>query len=376
MTPIESSNQIAVKCPIEQLPKVAEVLAGLRNQQNMLVDIHARFLRVESDLVDELGVNWAGLSGRTVSGLAGSSSGILNPAGKTNDLRFRGPLDTANATSYDTSFLGGSPFRIDPTGGKPAQVSDAASVLQFSYLSDWQASMILKAVHMSRKGSIVHAPHLKCFNTQRAYMMLIREKAYIKDVATLVSSGTGGAAGLDPEIGTIREGTSFEVRPVVSADRKFITLEMKPTQAEIVATREINVQSAIQGNSTAPPLNIQAPTLELSQIRTTVSIPTTPRSAGRLTAYATTQAYNGLPVLKIPVLNFSSKGHRHQGAQSLMIMVRAQIVDNLEEEEKVRPPALIRSLPSVMPLAVDPPGACPRAMMRRWNRDPSGRRGG
>lgn len=329
--PVEKTGQISVKAPVELHAKVGEVLKGLRSQQSMLVDIHARFLRVETDLVDDLGVSWQGLVGRTVTGTT-ASSGILNEPGKMNDVRFLQP----GSGTVHSQFLGDS-FRIGGTA-KSQRADNASSLLQYSYLNDWQASMVLRAVHMTRKGSIVHAPHLKCFNTQRAYMVVIREEAYIRDVATLVSSGIGGAAGIDPEVGTIRSGTSFEVRPVVSADRKFITLELKPTQAEVIAFRNIDVQSALNNtNSSRTPIYIEAPQLELRQVRTTVSVPDNATILlGGLTAYSKQHQYNGIPgISKIPILNFFfGRDADVQEKNSLLIMVRAMIVDNQEEEER------------------------------------------
>lgn len=322
---IEETQQISVKAPVELHPRVVAVLEGLRSQQTLLVDVHARFLRVESDLADQLGISWQGLPGRQVSGAA-TSSGILNEPGKLNDVRFTG--------SAAGNYLADS-FRL----GGPTRVSNFAagqSLLQYSYLNDWQVSAIVNMVHMSHKGSIVQAPHLKMFNTQRAYMVVIRETTYIKDVNAQLGALSGAA--LDPEIGTIREGTSFEVRPVVSADRKFITLELKPTQAEIVQIREIDVSSALGGQqSGAAPVNIEAPQLEIRQIRTTITLPDNGTVLlGGLTAYSSQSQYTGIPGFsKVPFLNFLfGSDVQVKERNSLMIMVRAMIVDNQEEEEK------------------------------------------
>ncbi len=325
ITPVEETQQIGVKAPIELQNKVMEVLQGLRSQQSLLVDVHARFLRVQNDLVDDLGISWQGLAGRPVFGTT-NSSGILNEPGKTNDVRF---------TSGSNSYLGTN-FSL---GGQTRQtnVDSAANLLQFSFINDWQASLILRAIHMTRKGSIVQAPHLKMFNTQRAYMVVIKEKTYVKDVSAQVGAVQGAA--LDPEIGTIREGTSFEVRPVVSADRKFITLELKPTQAEVTDFRQIDVSGALGGvnDQEIRSLNIEAPELEIRQIRTTVTVPDNGTILlGGLTAYSSVHQYSGLPGFsKIPILNFLfGQDVTVKERNSLMIMIRAMVIDSQEEEEK------------------------------------------
>lgn len=325
VTAVEETQQIGVKAPVELQAKVTEVLEGLRSQQSLLVDVQARFLRVQNDLADELGITWQGLPGRQVPIAGAPSSGILNEAGKKGDVRFGSGYNSYLGTKF-------------PLGGatRSNNVDNAASFLQFSYINDWQVSMILRAIHTTRKGSIVQAPHLKMFNTQRAYMVVIKEKAYIKDVNAQLGALAGAA--LDPEIGTIREGTSFEVRPVVSADRKFITLELKPTQAEVIDFRQIDVSSALgEQQGTADPVYIEAPELEIRQIRTTVTVPDNGTILlGGLTAYASVHQYSGLPgISKIPLLNFLfGQDVTVKERNSLMIMIRAMIVDNQEEEER------------------------------------------
>ncbi len=327
VTAVEETQQIGVKAPAELQARVTEVLEGLRSQQSLLVDVQARFLRVQNDLADNLGITWQGLPGRQVAIGGAPSSGVLNEAGKKGDVRF--------GSGYNT-YLGNN----FPIGGATRQnnLDTAANFLQFSYINDWQVSMILRAIHSTRKGSIVQAPHLKMFNTQRAYMVVIKEKAYIKDVNAQLGALSGAA--LDPEIGTIREGTSFEVRPVVSADRKFITLELKPTQAEVIDFRQIDVSSALQGQSQdsgGRPVYIEAPELEIRQIRTTVTVPDNGTILlGGLTAYASIHQYSGLPgISKIPLLNFLfGQDVTVKERNSLMIMIRAMIVDNQEEEER------------------------------------------
>ncbi len=44
-----------------------------------------------------------------------------------------------------------------------------------------------------------------------------------------------GAVGYDPEIGTVQDGIVSDVRAIVSADRRYVQLDLRPTVSNIVA---------------------------------------------------------------------------------------------------------------------------------------------
>jgi len=54
---------------------------------------------------------------------------------------------------------------------------------------------------------------------------------------------SGEPAIFDPEIGTINSGVVNDVQAVVSADRKYVTLTMRPTNSTLVAIQSFAVQT-------------------------------------------------------------------------------------------------------------------------------------
>ena len=59
--------------------------------------------------------------------------------------------------------------------------------------------------------------------------------------------GGGGAASFDPEIGIVESGAKLDVQATVSADRKYVTMTMRPQLSTLIALREFTFQ---QGSGT------------------------------------------------------------------------------------------------------------------------------
>jgi Flp pilus assembly secretin CpaC/tetratricopeptide (TPR) repeat protein len=314
-------GQLIIRATAEVHGQIHQLLAGFRGQKQLLVSMQARFIQLSDTLLDDIGVSWNGLGVRPVTvGARQNSPGILNEPGGVNDLRIFVP---------NQSNMAGDPFTFNPNAMTSLQGDannpGAYSFLQYSFLSNWQVQMLMRAVHATRKGSILFAPSLTCFNTQRANMMVLQQQAYVKDY-TRVSSGN--STGFDPEIGYIQEGVVFDVRPVVSADRKFITLELRPSVARLLSMPTFDIGGA----------DIQTPTLQLKSFRTTVTLPDEGTLLiGGLTEFNENHQYTGVPFLsKIPFLNFLfGRDTDVSERQNLVVIVRAQIIDHKELEQRM-----------------------------------------
>jgi type II secretory pathway component GspD/PulD (secretin) len=120
----------------------------------------------------------------------------------------------------------------------------------------------------------------------------------------------------------------------VSNDRRYITLELQPTVADLL---EPIPTFATTLASSFSPVIIQLPEIRLQQARTTVRIPDKGSILiGGLKDISTVDRASETPFFaEIPVLSFlfSRKG-RSDEMRHLMILVRAQITDLAEEEEK------------------------------------------
>ncbi|MCB9870819.1 MAG: hypothetical protein H6837_13265 [Planctomycetes bacterium] len=69
------------------------------------------------------------------------------------------------------------------------------------------------------------------YNNTRANMSVLRQTTYIKDFEVEIAQA---AAVANPVIGVVKDGVALDVRPVVSADRRFITMELRPTVLDLV----------------------------------------------------------------------------------------------------------------------------------------------
>ena len=70
----------------------------------------------------------------------------------------------------------------------------------------------------------------------------------------------GGVAVFDPEIDYVHDGAVTDVQAVVSADRKYVTLNMRATRADLIAIRQFQFQGGgdIRGFAGDPPAQAQA----------------------------------------------------------------------------------------------------------------------
>src|SRR6185503_3037851 len=113
---------------------------------------------------------------------------------------------------------------------------------------------------------IVNAPKLTAYNGQRANVTVLNQVSYISDFDVEIAQASQIG---DPIVQTLRDGVILDLRPVVSADRRFITMELRPTVA--VLSRPIAMFQTTLGNGA--PVTIELPELSVQRIRSTVTMP-------------------------------------------------------------------------------------------------------
>jgi general secretion pathway protein D len=317
------NGRLFVTAPPDTQKRIREVLKGFREQRTLQVLIQARFLTVNDLNLQEMGVSWNGLNPAlsTPPPGTGGGSGFRNSG--VDDYR----LGTTDSSSTGSAFLQSRFPRsfngnLNPTGLPAGGLGGT-----IAFLDDFQVMAFIKAVEQSSKANLLTAPTLLCFNTQRANMVNVTQMAYVQDYTAVVQVQ---AVGYDPEIGYVMTGIVFDVRPIVSADRKYITLELRPTVSLLTSMRLVTVVSG------ATPLALEAPIVNMQAIRTTVSVPDGGTLLiGGLTNYDETSNYSGVPFIsKIPFLSilFSYRG-KANNRQSIVILVKAQIIDQREIED-------------------------------------------
>ena len=171
------------------------------------------------------------------------------------------------------------------------------------------------------------------FNTQRANITLITQLTFIQDFDVEVAQTAFIA---DPIIGVIQDGLVLDVQPTVSHDRKYITVQLKPTIANLV--RPIPTFTTSLGAFTTP-VTIQIPELQVQRAATTVRVPDGGTLLlGGLKNIRQQDLKSETPwVSSIPFLSFffGRKGTAEE-MDNLMVIVKATITDLQEQEARLR----------------------------------------
>ncbi len=321
---------------VNQTPEVHEeiqtLLDDLREATGIMVDIQARFLKVEDNFLEDIGVDFRGL------GAPGQgTNSFFNDFGDTTiqqDLGQEIGQDTDLGAFFDDGEDGDVRARIENLfdgflGDEDVLTGSGGLSFQWTYLNDLQLEMVLRAVSKSERIELVTAPRVLVFNTARSNLTVLNQVAYVQDFDVEIAQAASIA---DPQISVIEDGVILDVRPVVSADRRFVTLELRPTVAQLQRPISTFVTSlGVSGNS----VTIQLPELEVSRVRTSVPMPDGGTVLlGGFKVHETQDLRSGVPFLnKIPLLSFffERKGN-YVTNRKLLILLKASIVIPQEHE--------------------------------------------
>lgn len=327
-----ASNQILVIHTPEVQDEIAAFLNDLRRFTTTVVQIESRFVEVTDAFIQEMGADFRGLGG-----VFGTSVTLDDTTSAGEDIASRG-LDNLGTGSTGSSAPSAGIFFNDNSDGdirgRTENYFDSplGSILtttgggsfQFGLLDDTQFNLVVTAVDKSVNAVEVMAPELTVFNTERAYVTVLNEVSFLQDFDVDVANTAFIA---NPEIGILQEGVVLDVRPTISYDRKYVTLDVRTTVATI--QRPIDTfETTLGGFSDA--VTFQLPRLEVQNANTTVIVPD--GGAVILGGLKTLNYVNRraeVPwVSRIPLLGFffRQKGVADE-ARSLVILVKANIKD-------------------------------------------------
>jgi Flp pilus assembly secretin CpaC/tetratricopeptide (TPR) repeat protein len=289
------------KLVVMQRPEVHrlidKLLESFRASQKLLVTVEARFLEISEGFFEEIGIDWGSVGGGysgefgpvvgsdaqgipvnnnfenapitsdTLSGPIGP--GIVPPPSNT-DIFGDGTLHVIGAIANYRPDVSPEQTALGGTLGGGNSPLDEGLDMQIHYGGDMELLAFLHALRVRQVGQVLQAPRLTVFNTQRAHMFVCQQRTYIGDYEI---SGIM----YDPIVRSFLQGVVFEVKPIVSADRRYVTLELKPTAAQLLEmeTLDMNVIVHYPGSLahvhfTIP---IQFPELSLQKLRTSVTMP-------------------------------------------------------------------------------------------------------
>ena len=280
--------------------KIKDLLDDLRESTGILVDIQARFMRVEDSFLEDIGVDFRGLglpgpgpNGVEFNDFGDGSSEFGDVIGRTSDV------GAYFGDGEDGDFRARVEDLYDSQLGSDTFKASGGLSFQWAFLNDLQLELILRAVSKSERMETVVAPRLLVNNGARANISVLTQVAYVQDFDVQIAQAASIA---DPIINVIQDGVVLDVRPVVSADRRFITLELRPTIATL--KRPIRDQPTTLGTQNS--VTIQLPEVSIERVRTSIPIMDGDTVLlGGLKESSKQDNRSGVPFLnKVPLLNF------------------------------------------------------------------------
>lgn len=333
---MQASGALIVKQSHEVHAKIDKLLKDLRANSRTMISIQTRFLALEDRFLEDIGVDFRGLNGQN-----GAASSLPVPNAPLDDFGTPGSGGVGTPTNpagigtgndagvffvdqhdQDLNIRGRSENLYDLALGDENFKATGGASLQFTYFDNTIAEAILRAVSKSSTSEVIHAPNLTVYNGQRAHINVLNHISYVKDFEVEIAQG---AVIADPIVAILRNGPQLDVRPVVSSDRRFVTMEVRPTLLDLVLPIQIFRTSLAVGNE----VELQLPEMHIQRLRTTVTIPDgSTLMLGGMKQLVDKKLDSGVPWLKdIPVLGFlAGRKGTEMSKKKIMILVRAKIL--------------------------------------------------
>ena len=344
---------------VSQVQEVQEdvqaLLNALRKLQDIQISIEMRVVSVSESFFEQIGLDFDvnirtnnnpnAVNQLLVGAFSGPSqinrnlgvnnviSGQTSPGQLTPDLSI--PI---NSTS--------SQFSVPPFGGFPGTLAgDGGISLGLAFLSDIQVFMFLEAAQGDRRTHIMQAPKITVFNGQTANINVQDVMFFLTGVAVVQA---GAQTFFVPQNNPFPIGVGMTVTPVVSADRRFVRVNLQPQLTNLVSPNIplIPVQipipqlfdntagtGAIAGQPVIFQMFFQQPAFTTIQINTTVNVPDGGTVLlGGMKTLAEGRNEFGPPILsKIPYLSRLFRNTAFgRDTQSIMILVTPRIIINEE----------------------------------------------
>jgi type II secretory pathway component GspD/PulD (secretin) len=265
---VDSQNLLVIHTP-EVQAQVADFLDDLRAFSTSMVTLEARFFALTDGFIEEIGTDLRG----------------LGPDGQLGDQTELDDIDPENSEGLDNNGDGtGNPnagmffddddqqyagssemFFNNPLGQLLSTVGGGA--FQFTILDDTQVNIVMRAIEKSVNAFEISSPIVSVYNTQRAFVTVVNQVSFVQGFDVDVANAAFIA---DPNIGVVQEGIVLDVRPTISFDRKYVTLDVQATVANLV--RPIREISTNLGGTTDQ-VTFALPQLDVQDAQTTVVVP-------------------------------------------------------------------------------------------------------
>jgi general secretion pathway protein D len=383
VTAFPTNLSIVVSQTQETHEEIVDLLEQLRRLQDLQVTIEVRFITLNDNFFERIGVDFDFNIDDNIDARPGQGFGRIvgpPPALGLPPIRdFQNIDNSKNVTVGLTGATGDAgpsfaadldiPYRQNSFGLAVPQFggfdASAGATLGFAILSDIEAFFFINAASGDRRSNVLQAPKVTLFNGQQAYVSDTSQTPFVISVVPVVGDF---AAAQQPVIVVLSEGTHMTVQAVVSNDRRFVRLTVVPFFSRIgdvrtfqftgsqTTTTDTGADGWVNGldpNNTRRNNNrnnvtqtnngttVQLPTFSFVTVTTTVSVPDGGTVLlGGIKRLREGRNEFGVPILsKIPYLNRLFKNTAiGRETQSLMMMVTPRIIIQEEEEENLGVP--------------------------------------
>ncbi len=352
--------------------QIRGLLGQLRDVRAMQINVESRFMLVSQDFFEQIGFDLdvvLNADNNQITAARGNDPTILpidffqNGRLVRQVTGFETPSDSGDTVTQGTipPNRGFSPVGVlqdslglagalIPSEGIASQILGRAPALGIAgtFLDDVQVDFLLQATQADRRSISLTAPRLTFTNGQTSNIYVVTQVGFVSDLTPIVSDS---AVGFDPQIDVVSEGVRMIVDGVISADRRFVTMNIDAALAQIEGF-ENEIVTAQAGGQLVPSSQtnafIQVPTTTVTRVQTTVTVPdqgTILLGGQRLVSEF--EVESGVPVLsKIPVLNrFFTNRVSTKEEQTLMILLKPTVLIQSEQEE-TQFPGLVDTLGS------------------------------
>ncbi|MED5330990.1 MAG: hypothetical protein VX916_06830 [Planctomycetota bacterium] len=324
---VDSNNLLVVHTP-EIQRQVVDFLNALRAFSTSMVTLEARFIAITDAFIEEIGSDLRGLGPSGNSGTETELDDVDEGAGEGQSNSGDGGDDAAGILYDDPDdFMVAAQSELffgNPLGDLLNTVGGGA--FQFTILDDTQINIVMRAVEKSVNAFEMTAPIVSVYNTQRAFVTVVNQKTFIQGFDVNVANAASIA---DPVIGVIQEGIVLDVRPTISFDRKYITLDVQTTIADLVEPMK-TFSTSLASTTSASDVVFDLPELDVQDARTTVVVPdggSVVIGGFKNITYRNRTAESPW-LAQIPILGFffQEKGLADE-MEDLIIVITAQITD-------------------------------------------------
>jgi type II secretory pathway component GspD/PulD (secretin) len=323
---------------------IQQFIRSQAHVKNKLVRIDARWITIKDGYLEEIGVDW-----RSPELLALPNPGL--PVTTTTPVTGNG--FHSNSSSFDHAGVLTNNLPATATIVNPPAANTGLN-WQVAIFNSTQASAVISAVERNRIGTILESPSLVTMNGVRGSVFMGSEYAYISDYGASGSSDLGLNPG--PEISVLHLGTSLDIKPYISADGKYVTMEFRPAVASLQNTliEFIGIPVFAPPEDPDPPddpdppgipepiterlINLELPNVLVREVSTNITIPDGGTMLiGGFGALIEQQTSSHVPFLgHIPFLGrlFGKRG-RYSDRYQLYLLADINIINYAELEAKL-----------------------------------------